>query len=296
MYDPTVGRFLSEDPLGFLGDDPNLSRYVGNSPTNATDPTGLQAKTPQEILEAIEKAQKNAGATTGTDTKPKGPVTGEIPLTNNKGDKITAAIIDIEGGTVTIQKQGEKPVPYPIANLSKEDQELMKKLAVVPPNIVIDPFGKKGEEAKDFVKTVANVIGKLNTIPKGKEIIQDIKNVVDPPPVKIGKAGVATQEGNETPIKIIPSTEVVDGKPDSKTTIKANDKTGQLESKVPPIVHFNPKSGFAGLGKELWHALKQIQGAIIPSSDGTFDPVQDVKNWDYNAIAIKSTLEDQYKP
>ena len=39
-YDPATGRFLSEDPLGFAGQDTNLQRYVGNSPTNRTDPTG----------------------------------------------------------------------------------------------------------------------------------------------------------------------------------------------------------------------------------------------------------------
>lgn len=41
MYDPAVGRFLSEDPLGFAAGDTNLQRYVSNSPTNHTDPTGL---------------------------------------------------------------------------------------------------------------------------------------------------------------------------------------------------------------------------------------------------------------
>ena len=39
-YDPAVGRFVSEDPIG-LGPDANLSRYVGNSPSNATDLSGL---------------------------------------------------------------------------------------------------------------------------------------------------------------------------------------------------------------------------------------------------------------
>jgi RHS repeat-associated protein len=38
--DPRTGRFLSEDPNGLGGGDHNLYRYVGNSPTNATDPTG----------------------------------------------------------------------------------------------------------------------------------------------------------------------------------------------------------------------------------------------------------------
>src|SRR5688572_32634488 len=34
------GRFISEDPLGFAAGDMNLGRYVGNSPTTRTDPTG----------------------------------------------------------------------------------------------------------------------------------------------------------------------------------------------------------------------------------------------------------------
>ncbi len=39
-YDPQAGRFISEDPLGFNAGDPNLYRYVGNSPQNASDPLG----------------------------------------------------------------------------------------------------------------------------------------------------------------------------------------------------------------------------------------------------------------
>ncbi|HEX6985921.1 MAG TPA: RHS repeat-associated core domain-containing protein, partial [Planctomycetaceae bacterium] len=36
--------WLSPDPIGFEGGDPNLGRFVGNSPTNATDPSGLQVR------------------------------------------------------------------------------------------------------------------------------------------------------------------------------------------------------------------------------------------------------------
>ncbi len=39
-YDPDLGRFISEDPLGFEGGDPNLHRYVYNRTTTLTDPTG----------------------------------------------------------------------------------------------------------------------------------------------------------------------------------------------------------------------------------------------------------------
>ncbi|ASV76675.1 hypothetical protein THTE_4074 [Thermogutta terrifontis] len=41
-YDACVGRWLSEDPIGFDGGDANLYRYVGNKPTGFQDPTGLK--------------------------------------------------------------------------------------------------------------------------------------------------------------------------------------------------------------------------------------------------------------
>ena len=40
-YDPAVGRWLSEDPIGFEAGDANLSRYVSNSPVDLRDPSGL---------------------------------------------------------------------------------------------------------------------------------------------------------------------------------------------------------------------------------------------------------------
>ena len=39
-YDPTTGTWTTQDPDGFDAGDSNLNRYVGNGPTNATDPTG----------------------------------------------------------------------------------------------------------------------------------------------------------------------------------------------------------------------------------------------------------------
>jgi RHS repeat-associated protein len=39
-YDASVGRWLTEDPIGFGAGDPNLYCYVGNDPLTRTDPTG----------------------------------------------------------------------------------------------------------------------------------------------------------------------------------------------------------------------------------------------------------------
>jgi RHS repeat-associated protein len=40
-FDAAVGRFISEDPIGFDAGDSNLSRYISNNPVNGTDPSGL---------------------------------------------------------------------------------------------------------------------------------------------------------------------------------------------------------------------------------------------------------------
>ena len=42
-YDPSAGRFLAEDPIGFDGDNSNLYVYVKNGPTRHVDPTGRSA-------------------------------------------------------------------------------------------------------------------------------------------------------------------------------------------------------------------------------------------------------------
>jgi uncharacterized protein RhaS with RHS repeats len=42
-YDPDVGRFISEDPIGFDGGDVNLYTYVGGNPVMGVDPWGKAA-------------------------------------------------------------------------------------------------------------------------------------------------------------------------------------------------------------------------------------------------------------
>lgn len=42
-YDPKVGRFVSEDPLGFGGGHENLSVYVADNPVMRIDPNGTAA-------------------------------------------------------------------------------------------------------------------------------------------------------------------------------------------------------------------------------------------------------------
>jgi RHS repeat-associated protein len=60
-YSPAIGRFLTQDPSGFGGGDPNVYRYVQNGPINGTDPTGLR-EVPQETGPSTDVAQRTGSA------------------------------------------------------------------------------------------------------------------------------------------------------------------------------------------------------------------------------------------
>jgi RHS repeat-associated protein len=59
-YDASNGRFISEDPLGFSAGDSNLTRYVGNSPTNWVDPSGQSEVKPLEAMFGVGEYSKRA--------------------------------------------------------------------------------------------------------------------------------------------------------------------------------------------------------------------------------------------
>jgi RHS repeat-associated protein len=77
-YDAGVGRFASEDPLGFEAGDANLQRYVGNGVPNANDPSGLDAAhawqwhhlLPKEVFDGSENdLLKRNGLNTNINSK-----------------------------------------------------------------------------------------------------------------------------------------------------------------------------------------------------------------------------------
>ncbi len=77
-YDPAVGRFLQEDPLG-LAPDTNPNRYVRNTPTNLTDPSGLD---PADYQACTRCHAKNNGGM-GARVHPFGPL--RQPLVDANG-------------------------------------------------------------------------------------------------------------------------------------------------------------------------------------------------------------------
>jgi RHS repeat-associated protein len=94
-YDPAIGRFLSEDPIGFDSGDVNFYAYVNNNPVNANDPSG-------KIL--LNAAGAAAGAVYGGIA---GSISGTIVGLNTLGpnarfqDYLLAGSVGFATGAVT---------------------------------------------------------------------------------------------------------------------------------------------------------------------------------------------------
>lgn len=117
--------FCISDPLGYVAGDTNLYRYVENSPTNATDPTGLAGKTVETGIKGIrffiEWFPNRA--------------TGEIKILTKRGAELAIAkyVLDPKTGQGVfkiVETHGGKVLPG-VANsiLKKIEPMLGKQLA-----------------------------------------------------------------------------------------------------------------------------------------------------------------------
>ncbi len=106
-YDPTTGRWTSEDPLGLAAGDDNLYRYVNNDPTNASDPSGLVIKTQCRIDDYLKTIEGLDNYKVPPQAQKEGPFTysGNATFTPGLNQEIYATMIkserifEIKGGT-----------------------------------------------------------------------------------------------------------------------------------------------------------------------------------------------------
>jgi RHS repeat-associated protein len=101
-YDPRTGRFVSQDPMGFAAGDANLYRYVGNSPANFTDPTGMEESGPNSVgaqaaQQAAEK-EKEAAAEEGTEAAEAAKTATEsyIEATDRMIERVNKMMLDFQ--------------------------------------------------------------------------------------------------------------------------------------------------------------------------------------------------------
>jgi RHS repeat-associated protein len=112
FYDATMGRFLDEDPLSFLGGDDNLYRYSNNNPSSFVDPTGELFWVP--ILIGIGVAS----LILGNPTTASAPGPGDTTIADQGGGMIGDGALMLVGGYVIgktfcgIRFVFSKTIPY----------------------------------------------------------------------------------------------------------------------------------------------------------------------------------------
>ena len=146
-YDPKVGRFISEDPIGLLG-GLHLYRYADNAPTNAIDPYG-------EFIIVVPAAAAAMGYAVGT----------------------TAAIVTLWYGTKAIAE-----TVAPLWAKKKESDEEIRERKFPPPGELTKDEKKDLRDKKQHFPKEDNPADTLDDIRKtqeghrkgGKDIIETI--------------------------------------------------------------------------------------------------------------------------
>jgi RHS repeat-associated protein len=99
FYDAKLGRFISEDPIGFAGGDVNLFGYVWNNPQGFTDPSGL-FPTGSEIADYLDEKIAVAQDFYGFD-----PIIGYSTIPGQMPQSIK--MFDLSRGTVDMLRVGD---------------------------------------------------------------------------------------------------------------------------------------------------------------------------------------------
>lgn len=111
FYDANLGRFISEDPIGFAGGDVNLYGYVGNKSVNFYDPFGLDEYAMMERF-ANTKPSKRSMSEMLDDAQLMLGSLGLTPIVGEPADAIDGVISLARGDYCSAGLSATSMIPY----------------------------------------------------------------------------------------------------------------------------------------------------------------------------------------
>jgi uncharacterized protein RhaS with RHS repeats len=126
MYDPRIGRWMTEDPIEFEAADPDLYRYVHNDPTNATDPSGLQTRKLSQLKERMVDSDIGEGGKSmaNVHVKDEGKVVAKETL--SLGAKDNAIALCLTNASFTLGFESSKLKGLIRFGVVSEDPQVIK--------------------------------------------------------------------------------------------------------------------------------------------------------------------------
>lgn len=108
-YDPSVGRFASEDPIGFASGEVNFYPYVSNSPLAFIDPFGLQEGSPANLLkrQAIARIALSYEGSQAFDFR--SYFSPQYPANSWKCSAFVCSVLDQASAPIVVTPRGGKP-------------------------------------------------------------------------------------------------------------------------------------------------------------------------------------------
>jgi RHS repeat-associated protein len=243
-YNSALATWTAEDPIGYFGSGPNLYGYCGDSPTNWTDPTGLDAANAATLLPGLR-------------------------TWNSKGYATMARLVSIsaDGNTVTLKKADGTEVNVPVSILSPADRNLVAGLTAMPANVTFDPSA-----TDTYRETVITEFAELSTTTEGRALLDEIAQIAKPIDIYLRGKKYPGEPINKNPITIVPTTG------DNRTPFPPNARNGHPSDCVE--VHINStnrkgdvvqsgsreRSPYVGLFKEL-EVARNFLGGVISNHD-----------------------------